>query len=529
MRIIALKLQDDTKKLLRNIAKNTTKRDIGFVEDLYCLFRLKGTGIPTPDRIKKMCELAAPKAKMPVMVLMFMANKRALLFNQIVKLSYFNALTKLGDEISVTERFLLYFTKLHNKVRQAVCMTCALRSNCDFGKQYGEIFVDIDQVIDPDYSKKAHPDCPELPEIERTNQIFTSINTFNQLVSNSGTMNSLADLPPELEELAEEQAENNLEDPDAEDDLENYLEEEDFDERDSPTTRAERTQGGRGNDTGGLGGRAITITEAMIDNLTSASLNIYELGRKLSLALGKNKKGKFSPTKKVDKSRKQRKMKSESEITKIVPSQHALPDEIFKAKKDRKDLAVKQNMKPELENKLLYLLIDNSWSMSGQLPGATHLMCSRGTLASTLGIALVRHVKREKGIVFLRYFASAVSSLHEASTEEAFKEVELVLATASNLGSGTDIVVALTSAKKDIDNGKAGKLNIGEAELLLITDCEDKRATSAGIIKAMGEQKYSVLDVSGGQFPVSSLKRTAEKYYKANEGELDINKLVSLV
>jgi tetrahydromethanopterin S-methyltransferase subunit G len=533
MRIIALKLKKETRILLRDVAKMQAKRDTGFVEDLYSLMRLRGIGIPTKDRIKKMTEFAANKIKIPAMVLSFQANKRAMLFSEIVKMPYFRALCKASNTIQAVERFLSYFTKLHNKIRQAQCLTCPLMQKCDFGQQYGNAFIDITMVVDPDFSRKVHPDCPELPEIDTTNQIATATAQMNALLALSGTpQGQLAQVPSAAEKVKDktEEVEEKEGEPVAED-AEDDLDEEDFDrEDDYIPTQVHQTQGGSlGNDVGTFYGGIVSITEKMIDQFNTTNLSLFELGRKLDLAIQSGKKNKFKPTPKLDRKSKDRNMKAVSDITKINPQQHGLPEEVFNAKADKKQLQVKQNLEKQTERQLLYLLVDNSISMGGQFPGAAHLMCSRGTMASLLGIALCRHVLKEDGIVFLRFFATSVTKMYQAEKEEEFKIIETALSGASYTGSGTRILIGLSTAMKDIEEGKRKGLNIAKSEVLLITDCEDMSLNVPSIQQTVQGVEFNVLDVAGKGFDSPVFKATAKKYYKADETELDINKIVSVI
>jgi hypothetical protein len=536
MRIIALRLKKETTLLLRDVARNHAKRDTGFIEDLYSLIRLKGAGIPTKGRIQKLCAHAAKTAKVPPMVLSFMANKRALLFQSIIKIPYFVSMYKVKNPFNAVERFLTHFTKLHNKIRQAQCVTCPLMSQCDFGKQYGNTFIDITYVVDPDYTQKVHPDCPELPQIQTINQVAVATKQLEDMIAQTRTGQSqLANMPDELEAVKKETVKLEEEsEPEADDDLLNNLDEEDFDlEEPKMPRQASKTFGGEDMSVASVGdffGHITHPTEKLIDELTVQNLNIFELGKKFSLALGQGKKNKFKPTSQLDKKQREKQMESVSDISRIIPAQHGLPTEMFDAKADKKQLNVKQHLKEEKNRQLLYLLIDNSISMDGQFPGAANMMFSRGTMASVFGIALCRHVLSEGGIVYLRFFATAITSLHEAESMEDFKTLENILAKASYTGSGTKILRALSAAAKDIEEGKKKGLKIAKSEILLITDGEDHTLTTDAIKATMKDIEFNVLDVAGKTESTSpAIKNSANKYYKADETELDINKIISVV
>jgi uncharacterized protein with von Willebrand factor type A (vWA) domain len=535
MRIIALKLTKETTLLLRDIARNHAKRDIGFVEDLYSLIRLKGAGIPTKSRIQKLCANAAKKASVSPMLLGFLANKRALLFQSIIKIPYFAAMYKVKNPFNALERFLTYFTKLHNKIRQAQCLTCPLMSQCQFGQQYGSSFVDITYVVDPDFALKVHDDCPELPQIQIVNQMAVATKQMEDMIAQmSSGQSQLAQMPPELEEVKKETEALDKEiEPEADDDLFENLDEEDFDlEEPRAPRQASKTLGGddMGASVGDFYGHITHPTEKVIDQLSIQNLNIFELGKKFSLALGQTKKNKFKPTAKLDRKQREKQMQSVSDISKIVPAQHGLPEEMFEAKADKKQLKVKENLEEEKERQLLYILIDNSISMDGQFPGAANTMFSRGTVASVFGIALCRHVLSEGGIVFLRFFATTTTPLREAEKMEDFKTLETILAKAAYNGSGTRILRALSSAAQDIAEGKNRGLKIAKAEVLLITDGEDHTLTIDNIKAVMKDVEFNVLDVAGkGAGDSPAIKATATKYYKVDETEPDITKMVSVV
>jgi hypothetical protein len=276
------------------------------------------------------------------------------------------------------------------------------------------------------------------------------------------------------------------------------------------------------------GKAACKVFESFVDTLTPRQLLIFELGAKFSLLLGKGKSTSFEPVPQVDHDQKSENIKSIAEITKVAASQHALPDQVFDAKLNKKELIKNQHLSKNNKKQLLYLLIDASGSMARAIDGTDKGLLTRASLASTLGMALTKKVMGDGGWVYLRFFAGCPGSLITAKSKEDTEYVCLKLALANYNGGGTCIESAIRAAAKDISEAKD---ELARAELLMITDAEDS-VNVTSIKNVLKKVELNVLDVAGKAVSTvgyKGLKDIATKYYKANEKELNLNKMVELL
>lgn len=547
MRIVRYKMKKETRTLLDEAAR-MHKIETTLAYDLYALLRQQGKGLPTEARIAKMAKSAAAKSNgdLTAPTASMLMRKRRQQLKSMIATVVFKTLSKRKDSIEALRLFVFNFQLLHQKVRQAECVTCKLMSNCEFGKQYSGVVRDIRRVLDPDYAKKAHADCPSLPEIESTNQLASAADAFAKLCR-QGALNQLAqnlgsDPNPAAAELgannpkkeiadvtkAQEAAEAEGE-PAQDDDTTEMEMEENNDEMYASSFGSDQAHLG-GTYRGSHTGNDFIIQQQLIQRLLVSNLVLFDLGKKFGMALSASKKGKFSPTSKIDKSTTQRNIERVSDVTKLQASQHGLPKEVFDAKLEKRELVKRQDMTQKDKKKLLYLILDVSGSMSGWLGDQNpNKILTRGALAATLMISLVSHVEADGGIVFLRFFADSASNLITARTKEEFERLSYLIANSSFRGGGTDILNTLGHAVKDIQRAKD---EIHDAEILAVTDCEDTfdvnsvRATIKG-------QEFNVLDVSGGQFvshgASGQLKACANNYYKADEKAVDVDKIVAIV
>jgi hypothetical protein len=278
------------------------------------------------------------------------------------------------------------------------------------------------------------------------------------------------------------------------------------------------------------GQHACQVIEDFVEKVTHTQLMIYELGRELDVALDSGTDRKFNPVDHVDKDRNPEYIRGIHELPKVAPSQHALPDEVFDAKLAHKSLVKNQHRQPDKKKQLLYVLLDSSGSMSTWLGGNQNSLLTRGTLASVLTMALARKIKREGGILFVRFFEGSPGPLIAAREADQFDALSTQISLGNYNGYSTDILSAIRVAVSDIEQASD---ELAKAEILVVTDCDDSFDV-ATLTTALKGFPLNALDVSGGghqsQFAAqSSLKSCAKKFYKADEAVLDLKKLVSLV
>ncbi len=539
MRTVRLKIDAQVKKLLRHYSREYKVEDAGWTEDLYALIRMKGAGLPSKDRIMRMAKNAAKRRKgVSEVSVNMLITKRKMMFAGTVGTPYFQSLIQLPDPTEAASRFMANMRKLFCKTRQAQCLSCSLLKSCDFGKQYSAYFTDVTKVIDPDFANKAHKDCPHLPEIEGFNQMVEATKTMVASVAaalNQGQaalMQSVGGASPaELAEQAEDVGEpdlieDNAQDPDS-------LADSDEDKADFYVGGIPpRRQKSSGKFNGSLDGDQLCrVSEKFIDQVSVTQLQIFELGKKFSQELTAQKAGKFKPVPQIEHDKAARPIEKESDLAQVTPSQHGLPTEVFDARLEKKTLTKTEYRKPEDKKKLIYLLIDASGSMLGQLGGSGQVkngLFQRSTLATLFSVAVTKRVGLDKGIVYARFFTDSPGTLKSARQPDEFEALVNYLSISSSRSGGTSLITAIRRAASDI---AAARDELHSAEILLITDAEDE-INADEIKKALGETELNVLDVAGGSinsYAAKELKAMANKYYKANEAEPDITKIVSLV
>ncbi len=555
MRIIRLKINSEVEKYLKNASVKLALEDSDLVLDLFALFRLKGMGLPDTVRTETMIKALAVKAGESNLLISIYVKKRLQVLKYIVVSSLFQSFLR-DDPIDATIRILYFYKSLHAKQRQAQCLSCQYFNNCSFGKQYAEEVTDITKIIDPDYEKKVHSDCPHLPSIGQLNQLNEAIVTFNNMIDeeNQGETNLIAqknesDASPynipdktEAQDFMKDQtelgsaADLSFKQGNLLGDLDTSIEESTLDPEKAIEDFTPSTLGGcskNGRSSTFTGGSYAKYSTVLVDKLSLLDFQIYELGRNLDTLLETHKKGKFKPSEQVSPDKDISFIEKSSDITKLVSSEHALPDEVFDAKLGKKELTKKQPMSPFKKKPLMYLLIDSSASMGSQLQSkrqwkdssSSHsaLLMSRAQLSQIFSLAIAKRVKAEGGIIYSRYFDTIVRSLNRCESKEEFQTFSLGVAQCDFSGGGTYIERAISVALKDIQERKD---DIVKSEILLITDCQDN--INENRIRQLLKNTYkesvlNILDVSGNSDDAygasKSLKKLANNYHYVDPSE----------
>lgn len=552
MRIIRLKIAQAVQTRLSFIARELRITDEHYMQDLYALTRLKGHGLPSDARVAALVDFLAKQPGQSKASAAFYVRKRVQVYRNTVKMPYFTSLTGLTDPVHAVDRLLQNMLKLANKTREAQCKTCQLFATCQFGQQYAAAVTDITKVYDPDYARLVHEDCPSRPDMDRIHNFNVGLAAMAALMDpnnaevtsalskkaaddNGGGAPSFSE--EELEEL-ESRSDTEGNEEDEEDDIKPSTEEQEF--IPSATAIAGR---GAGYDPTFTNSNFLQKQETLIEQLCNTGLSLFEIGKNLADLLGKSDSKLLIETKELAQEKKQDNMRSHSEAGKIVPSQHAMPSEVFDTKLAKKQLTVNREHKPEGKKHLLYFLVDSTGSMRTMLNqkygGRRNGFVSRASIATVVMIAMMKKIMDEKGIVFLRFFSGSAGPLIELRSEADFKHAIERMKNNNYDGSSTNIERALRTVYDDIITNSG---DISRSEVLLVTDTEDHlEEKSLAALKATSTAKLNVLDVSGsagahttynygGREPASKvLKKVADAYYAAAEGSVDLKKIVSLV
>lgn len=542
MRLIRLKLNQAVSVRLGFINRELKVHDEHLVEDIFALIRLKGSGLPSAQRQEFLIAELAKHTKSQLAASIFV-KKRALMLKDLVKLPYFASLTQLTDSVYATDKLITQFKKLGQKVRESQCMSCQFHKDCEFGKQYGSKVTNITKVIDPDFSKKTHPDCPNLPDMEFANTMNDATKLMASLYDpanqqqTEALINQLAKdvrnqkpYDPQMDPQAMSKAASSPSSGDIEADPKVGHTEDDF----IPTTVSSSTRG-TAYDAQFSADYYVKQHDQLIESLLQVGVEIFNIGRVLDSFLAQGDSKLLTDTKETSESRRSDLMREASDITKADKLQHALPNEVFDAKVAKKQLSVEREQKPQGKKHLLYLLIDASGSMRTQFLSNPNSIMSRASLSSVLTIALMKKIAKEKGIVYIRYFTGSVSPLIEVRTPDDFTTAIKKIGNCNFDGGSTNIQTALKAASGDI---AAATNEIRRSEILLITDCDDRLSLAK---QDLSGAKLSVLDVSGTTNTVADnlrygtaaastvLKSIADAYYKADEKHLDLKSIVKLV
>lgn len=529
-------------ELLSEIASQFSIDDPGFAQDLFCLIRMKGSGLPTDDRIDRMAAVAAEKSGSPELLVKLNMRKRKHVLTELTRLHYFKALCLecASTPESAVRRLLDTFRELTRKTQHAQCVSCQYLKSCAFGQQYSAIVTDITKVVDTDYTKKVHADCPEKPAIDNVNAFALAIDKMQQLSMQTPQGQSAlaatglaSDFEKSVKALDAQTDGTDMDDP---------VQDGNADDLDPEEMANEFSVGGsgagknpqnlfQGTSTGAAFART---SEQLIKQLSATQMALFDLGRQLATSLARSTKGKFKPSPSVDERQKNQSMQSVNDVGQAVASEHAGSEEAFDAKVGKKTLQVRKYEQQNDKKFLLYILIDVSSSMSCQLRSSNYAMLTRGNLASTLAASLLHRAKIEGGMSILRFFSDNPGPKLKAENAAEFDVMIKTVCRQDYNGGGTSIMNALRRAFTDIGSAKD---EIAKSEILLITDGDDYFSEEDKAFVLSNRKQFKVpmntLDINSSRKALTggaaSLKEISSKYLKANADSLTIDNLVELV
>ncbi|AWR98840.1 vWA domain-containing protein [Metallosphaera hakonensis] len=197
-----------------------------------------------------------------------------------------------------------------------------------------------------------------------------------------------------------------------------------------------------------------------------------------------------------------------SDLERLVPSELALPEELFDVKLAESQLLlyqkqIKENWGP------IYLLLDKSGSMDGE----------KILWAKAVALALYSRARRENRDFYLRFFDNIpyplIKVIKSAKSKDVIKMVEYIGKIRG--GGGTDISRSVMSACDDIKDGHVR----GVSEVIILTDGEDKIAETT-VRRSLKEANATLISVMirGDN---ADLKRVSDNYlvvYRLDQGDL---------
>lgn len=533
MRIVRLKIDDKVSKALDLAAKRMNIEANGLIQDVYSLVRRGGNNLPTdPSIIPLMAKAEAATSKVSEGLLTLLMRRRLVMLKDLRSTGAFREAVAATDPIQGTALLLYTMKLLYFKRQSSSCSTCSLLSSCAFGAKYST-HKDSIHVYDPDYKSLVNPACPKMPDIESTNQIVDSINTINDMASPDGAAalmvaestapreNPASQLQVESAVEAEEEADRMAVFEDERLNADNSLmkEESDFDIVNNQSGTTE------GLFKGFQGEPRFGIDSKFVGDLSAQQMAVFELGQQLDSLLQSHKKGHFKPSDHLADKSEIENIKSASDLPKVLPSENALPDDVFDIKATKRSLAKRQHFEKKKKRAGLYVCIDVSGSMSSILSvPALKYPFARSTMAACFTLALLKRLRREEGIFFARTFDDSCSDLQSATDDASYDATAKWFGTLSWCGGGTNISGALDKASQDITRA-SGLLS--KVEVLLITD-GTAYVDCAKVAKDFQNIPISVLDVSGNK-PSPSHFSFADHFFAMDRKTKDLSGLLSII
>lgn len=197
-----------------------------------------------------------------------------------------------------------------------------------------------------------------------------------------------------------------------------------------------------------------------------------------------------------------------SDLERLVPSELAMPEELFYVKLAESQLLLYQKQIKESLGPI-YLLLDKSGSMDGE----------KILWAKAVALALYSRARRENRDFYLRFFDNIPYPLIKVAKNAKSKDVIKMIEYIGKIrgGGGTDISRSIISACEDIKEGHVK----GVSEIIILTDGEDKIAETT-VRKSLKESNSNLISVMiRGEN--ADLRRISDTYlvvYKLDHGDL---------
>ena len=188
-------------------------------------------------------------------------------------------------------------------------------------------------------------------------------------------------------------------------------------------------------------------------------------------------------------------IQSVNEVRRILPAQHALPEEVFMRKLARRELLMRVTRDPVIlpfgnssteyipnhYKQKVYLLLDTSASM---------LSHHRFQMAKAAAYVFLKRNLRELGHIYFRTFDREIGPLVTATDMKSLRHLIRHVMRLRKLGNGTAMEKAILTACNDI----AQQADLSGAEILVITD------------GAAHLDKATIMDALGSNITINTVK-----------------------
>lgn len=566
MRVIPVNL---TSKALRAALSDlrTTLRipDRGYLEDLFCLIRRKGLGIPDAKLLQKICRDQAKSNGLSPALTLMMGKSRVRTLRTIVESTLFKQTYLAQDPIGALKMYLHASISLGLSLQKTKCAMCNLNTSCKFYAKYKNLALSSLNSASKSDVKLLVPDaCPDKPTLD-TSELNEAVPDPVAMGLSAGAAGGSinAGISSSLNQAAQTTA--NVYNPFdlTEDELVILTKADQLAQKDSglldkasvdaALTDSKYTGGGKLSayyDADHTGIPAMSFNQVVIEQLSTSAAPFLTLAQKLEALVRSLSSTKFKPSPEITPKYKEKQIKQVSEAVGASMITHALPSDIFSAKVAKKDIHINKYEKPDERQKAFYIVLDFSISMHAELGRVGGIALSRSAVASAFALAMLERVMSEGGVFFLRGFANAPdSSMIYVNAKEP--DAELRYAAARNYilacdytGSGTRIDLAIETAAWDIDQAKGKNKLLSEAEIMLITDADDSSLERPDIISSLRLQlkdvAMNVIDVAPLEsYPdrflprvktaKAALESLSDNYHLAQHGALNLESLVNCV
>ncbi|MFA6971797.1 MAG: VWA domain-containing protein [Gallionella sp.] len=193
-------------------------------------------------------------------------------------------------------------------------------------------------------------------------------------------------------------------------------------------------------------------------------LKIYDLSKKLEFTIRTSPKGKWNEVLYPDNGMDVCRMKGIRDITRLLPSQFAMDDDLFLKKLLNKELLKKKYTQRQEKRQILYMIVDNSGSMDDKASNTFR----KFEICKAVAIALMKKLIDNEDLFYFRWFSGQPQSLHKIKTKkDAIAFVPYIMYNRDGDGD-TNIMYALETACQDIKSKKVDKADM--MDILLITD-----------------------------------------------------------
>lgn len=563
MRLTNLRINPSVKDYIKSVMRHRLQvSDTDLLADVYSLVRF-GEGVLLSDS-----KLDA-ETKRSAMARLLMKRRLATL-RRLVRTDIFQkeskeadiksrgtskrAKRKAGPFLFATEKVLGAMQLLNAKIRTSQCLTCEFLSGCKFGQRTGQLLDDVSAVPSSLIKDDIAEECPARPEESLDGEMEAAINFLASLATEKGEATAMLScqnttsymsigdkqkgvaeaaraakaaemaqaISDAIEDAEDDAIVQSLEDPERE--VPNIIRPTHI----AGTGRADTTSYSRPNS-------LLNAAGSFLTELSASKLAVFQLARKLELLLDKDKKVSFQPVDEVTENTREETIRSIADASSVVPSQQALPDQVFDAKLARKQLIRNRHVQDKKRKQCLFILVDTSGSMRSAAMRFNSLVFTRSVLASCFSLALVRKTVADHGVLYYRTFSGGCSPLSVATTKADFDRIGDTITRCGYDGNFTMIENAIRTAAADISAGQAHH-DIAKAEILLITDAGDSKLGMPGVVEGLrqvlGDTVLNVLDVSSlGECVDGStaLKKLADTYYSINGKATVLSDLVDLV